>query len=366
MASKKSGLARFFGFAGSSSSDAEGHSTTKITKFKFQELAAATRNFAPELLLGEGPYSGTYKGCLKRGGQVVAVKQFNEERMNDIFGYGYDYQPMFSAVYMHSLLHHPNIVDMIGYCIHGNQIYFVYDFMPLGSLKDYLDVLPPNKKPLDWNTRMKIAAGAAKGLNYLHDKSNPHGNIRPSNILLSEGYEPKLTDFLMFKERVPEVDESNYCRTFRPCTHHAPEFITGFKRTGRSDVYSFGLVLLELITGRMAKINLCLVKWAQRKLVGGEEFTTVADPLLKGQYPEQGLYQALSLTAECLQFSDRRPLIGYVVNVLSNLASEIYDPNAIQINLAGSLAIGNIQKEKLIKQWRHVTVFCSVEVKTQT
>ncbi|XP_026409610.1 serine/threonine-protein kinase PBL27-like [Papaver somniferum] len=292
MANINSGILRI---GGSSNSDAEDF--TAVTKFTFHELAAATGNFAPESLLGEGKYGRTFRGCLKSSGQVVAVRQVNEQSISNV--YRYLDQSMSSTIHLHSLLHHPNIVDMIGYCVDGDQIFFVYNFMPLGSLKDHLHDLPPNKKPLDWNTRMKIAAGAAKGLKYLHKKSDPqviHGNIKPSNILLSEGYQPKLSDFLGFKERIPESDESNHARIFSSqCYRHAPEFYMKFKLTQQSDIYSFGLVLLELISGRMAQIRPSLIEWAKRKLVGDREFTTVADPLLKGHYPEQGLYQALSL-----------------------------------------------------------------------
>ncbi|KAI3921305.1 hypothetical protein MKW92_006470 [Papaver armeniacum] len=241
---------------------------------------------------------------------------------------------------------------MIGCSINDkDQIFFVYDIRPLGSLKDHLH----GKKLLDWNMRMKIAVGAAKGLKCLHEKSDPpvvHGNIKPSNILLCQGNHPKLSDFLGFKERIPEIDESSHQRSFgRHCYRHGPEFHMEFKLTQQSDIYSFGFVLLKLT----AEITPSLIEWAKRKLVRGNEFTMVADPLLKGHYPEQGLYQALFLAAECLQTEDvARPRIGHIVNVLSNLASEIYDPNAIQINRAGALTIGNFEKERLRDQWRHV------------
>ncbi|XP_026396488.1 receptor-like cytoplasmic kinase 185 [Papaver somniferum] len=298
---------------------------------------------------------------------VVAVRQVNEKSVSNI----YRGQSLSSTINLRSLLYHPNIVDMIGYCIDGDQIFFVYNFLPSGSLKDHLHDLPPNKKPLDWNTRIKIAA---KGIKYLHEKSKPpviHGNIKPSNILLCKGYHPKLSDFLGFKERIPESDKSNHARIFSSqCYRHAPEFYMKFKLTQRSDIYSFGLVLLELISGRMAEIRPSLIEWliellvclvivrAKRKLVGGHEFTALADPLLKGRYPEQGLYQALSLAAECLQSKDAsRPRIGDVVNVLSNLASQIYDPKTIQINRAGTLTIGNLDKERLTELWQHVWSF---------
>ncbi|KAI3830467.1 hypothetical protein MKW98_030630 [Papaver atlanticum] len=299
-----------FRFGGSSSNNAEDY--TGITKFKFRKLAAATKNFAPESLLGEGEYGRTFKGCLKRSGHdVVAIRQLDEESIHAI--YECHDQTMLSTIRLRSLLHHPNIVDLIGYNTNDkDQMYFVYEFMPLGSLKRYL-----------------------------------------------HGYQPKLSDFLLFKERIPEHDESSHARLFsRQCQRQSPEFVGECKITQKSDIYSFGLVLLELISGRVAEIKPSLIEWAISKLVYGKEFTTVADPLLNGHYPEQGLYQALSLAAQCLQHKDvARPSIGYVANVLSNLASETYDQNAIQINRAGTLAVGNIEKERLTAQWRHVRFF---------
>ncbi|XP_026440474.1 receptor-like cytoplasmic kinase 185 [Papaver somniferum] len=177
--------------------------------------------------------------------------------------------------------------------------------------------------------------------------------ISNPNILLCEGYHPRLSDFFGFKEHItePKFTKNLSLR----CDRHAPESVGDGKLTKESDIYSFGFVLLELISGRNAEMKLDLIEWAKRKLVGGEEFTAVADPLLEGHYPEQGLYQALYLAAECLQTNGlRRPRIGHVVNVLSNLASEIYDPDAIQINQAGTLTIGNFEKERLRIQWQHV------------
>ncbi|RZC64352.1 hypothetical protein C5167_008039 [Papaver somniferum] len=199
-------LFRFRRFGGSSSNDAEDNTAGAVTKFKYQELEAATNNFAVESLLGEGEHGRTYKGWLKSKyqGWLKSTRQ-----VSDI--YQYSEQSILWTIHWRSLLHHPNIVDLIGYCSHGDQIFFVYDFMLLGSLKDYLHDLPADKKPLDWNTRMKIAAGAAGGIKHLHDESSPciiHGNIKPSNILLCEGYHPRLSDFFGFKEYNPERDES--------------------------------------------------------------------------------------------------------------------------------------------------------------
>ena len=193
-------------------------------------------------------------------------------------------------VLMLSLLHHPNLVNLIGYCADGDQRLLVYEFMPLGSLEDHLHGtllcdkficcylnsilachthsssshvfisadLPPDKKRLDWNARMKIAAGAAKGLEYLHDKANPpviYRDLKCSNILLGEGYHPKLSDFGLAKLG-PVGDKTHVStRVMGTYGYCAPEYAMTGQLTLKSDVYSFGVVLLEIITGRKAIDN---------------------------------------------------------------------------------------------------------------
>ncbi|CAK9171918.1 unnamed protein product, partial [Ilex paraguariensis] len=159
--------------------------------FTFRELAAATNNFSPDSFLGEGGFGSVYKGRLQSTDQVVAVKQLDRDGLQGN-------REFLVEVLMLSLLHHPNLVNLIGYCADGDQRLLVYEFMPFGSLEDHLHDLPPDKEPLDWYTRMNIAAGAAKGLEYLHDKANPpviYRDFKSSNILLDEGYFPKLSDF---------------------------------------------------------------------------------------------------------------------------------------------------------------------------
>ncbi|MBA0850043.1 hypothetical protein Goshw_024501, partial [Gossypium schwendimanii] len=243
---------------------------------------------------------------------------------------------------MLSLLHHPNLVNLIGYCADGDQRLLVYEFMPLGSLEDHLHGkdanLPPDKEPLDWNTRMKIAAGAAKGLEYLHDKASPpviYRDLKSSNILLDEGYHPKLSDFGLAKLG-PVGDKTHVStRVMGTYGYCAPEYAMTGQLTLKSDVYSFGVVFLELITGRKAIDNMLapgeqnLVAWARPLFKDRRKFPKMADPLLQGRYPMRGLYQALAVAAMCLQEqAATRPLIGDVVTALTYLASQTYDPNA--------------------------------------
>ncbi|KAH1140760.1 hypothetical protein AAZX31_10G283200 [Glycine max] len=296
--------------------------------FTFRELAAATKNFMPQSFLGEGGFGRVYKGLLETTGQVVAVKQLDRDGLQGN-------REFLVEVLMLSLLHHPNLVNLIGYCADGDQRLLVYEFMPLGSLEDHLHDLPPDKEPLDWNTRMKIAAGAAKGLEYLHDKANPpviYRDFKSSNILLDEGYHPKLSDFGLAKLG-PVGDKSHVStRVMGTYGYCAPEYAMTGQLTVKSDVYSFGVVFLELITGRKAIDSTRphgeqnLVTWARPLFNDRRKFPKLADPQLQGRYPMRGLYQALAVASMCIQEqAAARPLIGDVVTALSFLANQAYD-----------------------------------------
>ncbi|CAN1794427.1 Serine/threonine-protein kinase PBS1, partial [Linum perenne] len=296
--------------------------------FTFRELAVATKNFRPESFLGEGGFGRVYKGRLESTGQVilsfqvVAVKQLDRNGLQEVL--------------MLSLLHHPNLVSLIGYCADGDQRLLVYEFMPFGSLEDHLHDLPPEKEPLDWNTRMKIAAGAARGLEYLHDKATPpviYRDFKSSNILLHEGFHPRLSDFGLAKLG-PTGDKSHVStRVMGTYGYCAPEYAMTGQLTVKSDVYSFGVVFLELITGRKAIDSSMphgeqnLVTWARPLFNDRRKFSKLADPRLQGRYPMRGLYQALAVASMCIQEqAAARPLIGDVVTALSYLANHAYEP----------------------------------------
>ncbi|KAB2622259.1 serine/threonine-protein kinase PBS1-like [Pyrus ussuriensis x Pyrus communis] len=293
--------------------------------FVFRELAAATRNFRPQCLLGGGGFGRVFKGRLKSTNQVVAIKQLDRDGLQRN-------REFLVEVLMLSLLHHPNLVNLIGYCADGDQRLLVYEYMPLGSLDDHLHDVLPGKRGLDWNTRMNIAAGAAKGLEYLHDKASPpvmHRNLKSSNILLGEGYHPKLSDFGL--ATLGPVGDNTITVTIN-IGYCAPEYGMTGQFTLKSDVYSFGVVLLEIITGRTAIDNTrgageqILVAWARTLFKGRKKLSQMADPTLQGQYPQRGLYQALAVAAMCVQEKpNMRPVIADVVTALTYLASQKYD-----------------------------------------
>ncbi|KAL5743079.1 hypothetical protein ACOSP7_029811 [Xanthoceras sorbifolium] len=306
----------------------------------FHELATATKNFRAECLLGEGGFGRVYKGYLESINQVVAIKQLNR---NGLQGN----REFLVEVLMLSLLHHPHLVNLIGYCADGDQRLLVYEYMPLGSLEDHLDDISPGKKRLDWNTRMKIAAGAARGLEYLHDKANPpviYRDLKCSNILLGEGYHPKLSDFGLAK--LGPVGDNTHVSTRVMGTYGycAPEYAMTGQLTLKSDVYSFGVVLLEIISGRKAIDNSKaageqnLVAWARPLFKDRRTFSHIADPELQGQYPSRGLYQALAVAAMCVhEQPNMRPVIADVVTALNYLASQKYDPDT-QLDESSRLA----------------------------
>ncbi|XP_076891082.1 putative serine/threonine-protein kinase PBL5 [Bidens hawaiensis] len=303
----------------------------KAKTFTYAQLVAATDNFKAAYFLGEGGFGKVYKGKLEDADQIVAIKQLDPNGLQGI-------REFIVEVLTLGLADHPNLVKLIGYCAEGDQRLLVYEYMPLGSLEDHLHGHRAIMKRLDWNTRMKIAAGAARGLEYLHDKMNPpviYRDLKASNILLGEDYHVKLSDFGLAKVG-PSGDKTHVStRVMGTYGYCAPDYAMTGQLTFKSDVYSFGVVLLELITGRKAIDNTRstqeqnLVAWARPLFKDRRKFWQMADPVLEGQYPVRGLYQALAIAAMCVQEQpNMRPLIADVVTALNYLASQIYDPSA--------------------------------------
>ncbi|URE41047.1 serine threonine-protein kinase, partial [Musa troglodytarum] len=320
-----------------------GNANTAAQTFTFRELASATKNFRPEFLLGEGGFGRVYKGCFENSGQTVAIKQLDRN--------GFQGNKEFLAeVSMLSLLHHENLVTLAGYCADGDQRLLVYEYMPMGSLEGHLlgtvlsslsvpafhpppfvSDIPADQKPLSWYTRMRIAHGAARGLEYLHEKANPpviYRGLKSSNILLDEDFNAKLSDsgFARLGPMGNKVHVSamvmgtdGYC---------APEYARTDQLTMKSDVYSFGVVVLELITGRRVidaskpTNQRNLVAWAMPMFRDQKRYPELVDPLLQGVYPAKGLSQAVAVAAMCLQEeASVRPLMADVVKALSFLTT---------------------------------------------
>ncbi|KAE8676421.1 putative serine/threonine-protein kinase RLCKVII [Hibiscus syriacus] len=303
---------------------------TKAHSFTFDQVIAATGNFRLDYFLGEGGFGKVYKGFLEETNQVVAVKQLDQDSLQGT-------REFVAEVSTLSTAEHPNLVKLIGFCAEDKQRLLVYEYIPLGSLENHLHDLEPNQKPLDWNTRMAIAAGAARGLEYLHVKMKPpviYRDLKCSNILLGEGYHSKLSDFGLARVG-PSGDKTHVStRVMGTYGYCAPDYAMTGQLTFKSDIYSFGVVLLELITGRKAfdhsreRGEQNLVSWARPRFKDRRNFSDMADPQLQGQYPMKGLYQAFAVAAMCVQEQPSlRPAISDLVNALNYLASQKYDPD---------------------------------------
>ncbi|XP_014753743.1 probable serine/threonine-protein kinase PBL7 [Brachypodium distachyon] len=297
--------------------------------FTFLQLSDATNSFSPENLLGEGGFGRVYRGYNSETMEVIAVKQLDKDGLQGN-------REFLVEVLMLSLLHHPNLVTLLGYCTECDQKILVYEYMPLGSLQDHLLDLTPKSQPLSWHTRMKIAVDAARGLEYLHEVANPpviYRDLKASNILLDGTFNAKLSDFGLAKLG-PVGDKSHVTtRVMGTYGYCAPEYAMSGKLTKMSDIYCFGVVLLELITGRRAidttkpTREQILVHWAAPLFKDKKKFIKMADPLLDNRFPLKGLYQALAISSMCLQEeASSRPLISDVVTALTFLADPNYDP----------------------------------------
>ncbi|KAI9124024.1 hypothetical protein K1719_005324 [Acacia pycnantha] len=299
-----------------------GTAKNNVRIFTVQELASATDNFNPDRLIGEGGFGSVYKGYLQSIDQAVAVKRLDRNRLQGS-------REFFSEVITLSLVKHPNLVKLIGYCVEGDQKMLVYELMVNGSLESHLLDLE-DKEGLDWETRMKIAEGAARGLEYLHEEADPpiiYRDLKASNILLDENFNAKLSDFGLAKMGPTEEGKDHVSTrvmgTFGYCS---PEYaLTGWVTT-KSDVYSFGVVLMEIITGRRVydtsreEEEQNLIDWAQPLLEDREKFALMADPLLEGKFPVKGLFKALAVAAMCLEEeADTRPLMSDVVTALQHI-----------------------------------------------
>ncbi|XP_022930374.1 probable serine/threonine-protein kinase PBL26 [Cucurbita moschata] len=292
--------------------------------FTFRELATATKNFRQECLLGEGGFGKVFKATLQPSGQVMAVKQLDRNGMQG----NKDFLGEVKAL---SLLKHPNLVKFNGYCADGDQRILVYEYMPGGSLEDCLFDIKEDRKPMDWFARIKIALGVAKGLEYLHDQTDPpiiFRDLKSSNILLDEDFSPKLSDFGLANLSGGGDKSPLPSRVMGTYGYSAPEYTRGGQLTAKSDIYSFGVVMLELITGRKAvdttKPNneQNLVAWAQPFFRDPKRFPDLADPLLGRLFPEKDLNQAVAVAAMCLQEeAEVRPLIADVMIALSFLST---------------------------------------------
>ncbi|XP_004495897.1 proline-rich receptor-like protein kinase PERK3 [Cicer arietinum] len=291
------------------------------TRFiSYEDLREATNNFESASILGEGGFGKVFKGVLNDG-TAVAIKRLTSG------GHQGD-KEFLVEVDMLSRLHHRNLVKLVGYYSNrdSSQNLLCYELVPNGSLETWLHGPLGVNCPLDWDTRMKIALDAARGLAYLHEDSQPcviHRDFKASNILLENNFHAKVADFGLAKQ-APE-GRANYLSTRVMGTfgYVAPEYAMTGHLLVKSDVYSYGVVLLELLTGRKP-VDMSqptgqenLVTWARPILRDKERLEELADPRLGGKYPKEDFLRVCTIAAACVApEANQRPTMGEVVQSL--------------------------------------------------
>ncbi|OAY50548.1 PTI1-like tyrosine-protein kinase 1 isoform X2 [Manihot esculenta] len=284
-------------------------------QFSYEELARATHKFSSGNLIGEGGCSNVYKGSLHRD-KLVAVKVLKQykEAWND-----------FSLeVEIVSSLKHKHITHLLGVCIEDNHLILVYDFLSKGSLEERLK--GHNEKSMTpWKVRFKVAIAVAEALNYLHNGCSPsviHRDVKSSNILLSDDFQPQLSDFGLATwgpKDTAYMSSSDIVGTFG---YIAPEYFMHGRVSDKVDVYSFGIVLLELLTGKKPIISKSvegqesLVMWAMPLLESGK-LEALVDPMLFGEFDTVQMQRMVLAATFCIKQSPRlRPKASQILNLL--------------------------------------------------
>ncbi|CAL0301367.1 unnamed protein product [Lupinus luteus] len=290
-----------------------------VRSFTYEEVSSATHNFNNSAQVGQGGYGKVYKGILQNG-TVVAIKRAQEGSLQGE-------KEFLTEISLLSRLHHRNLVSLIGYCDEEGEQMLVYEFMPNGTLRDHLSA--KSKEPPNFAIRMKIALGSAKGLAYLHTEADPpifHRDVKASNILLDSNFTAKVADFGLSRlAPVPDLEGvvPGHVSTVVKGTpgYLDPEYFLTHKLTDKSDVYSLGVVFLELVTG-MHPIShgKNIVREVNVAYQSGVIFSVIDERI--GSYPSEPVEKFLTLALKCCEDDpESRPRMTEVVRELENIWS---------------------------------------------
>uniref|UniRef100_A0A2N9H3X6 non-specific serine/threonine protein kinase n=1 Tax=Fagus sylvatica TaxID=28930 RepID=A0A2N9H3X6_FAGSY len=294
---------------------------TAVGGFTFDELRKATRGFKE--VIGRGASGTVYKGVLldKR---VAAIKRLNEADQGEA--------EFLAEVNTIGMLNHMYLIEMWGYCVEGKHKLLVYEYMEHGSLAENL-----SSNALDWKKRFQIAVGIAKGLAYLHEECLEwilHSDIKPQNILLDDDYQPRVADFGLSKLLSrSKIDHLSFSRMRGTRGYMAPEWVYNLPITSKVDVYSYGIVLLEIITGmgpngmhtfdsgetREHKRLITLVReYINTGIATSKSWIEdIIDPMMASKYDKAKMELLVKVALQCVaEDKNERPTMNQVVEML--------------------------------------------------
>ncbi|XP_031407370.1 probable leucine-rich repeat receptor-like serine/threonine-protein kinase At3g14840 isoform X2 [Punica granatum] len=285
----------------------------QTSSFTLQEMIAATNNFSDANKIGEGGFGPVYKGILSDG-RAVAVKQLSHKSRQGN-------REFLNEIGMISVLQHPNLVKLYGCCVEGDQLLLVYEYLENNSLAQAL--FEKSVLNLNWQLRHMICVGIARGLAFIHEESSMkivHRDIKASNVLLDKSLNPKISDFGLAK--LSEDDTHISTRIAGTYGYMAPEYAMHGYLTDKADVYSFGIVALEIISGRSNTSHkqkgepLYLVDWAHVLKEKGMQMDLI-DPRLGSDFKKDEVMVMINVALLCTSISPAaRPPMSSVVRML--------------------------------------------------
>ncbi|XLR20809.1 hypothetical protein HN51_067606 [Arachis hypogaea] len=318
--------------------------SSKNRIFRYEELAVATDGFSKANLLGEGGFGYVHKGLLPNG-KEAAIKQLKD-------GSRQGEREFQAEVDIITRVHHRNLVSLLGYCIADHHRLLVYEFVPNNTLEFHLHGQGPT---IDWPTRMRIALGAAKGLTYLHEECYPkiiHRDIKAANILLDFNFQAKVADFGLAKF-CPDMNTHVSTRVMGTLGYVAPEYASSGNLTEKADVFSFGVMLLELITGRRPIIDshhtFMEAMPLLTKVLKENNFEVVADQKLQNQYEPTEMVSMLASAAASIRYEAKlRPKMSQIVRALEGDASQVAEFTSNVLSLDSEAAAYRREMIKII------------------
>ncbi|XP_057982971.1 serine/threonine-protein kinase PCRK1-like isoform X2 [Malania oleifera] len=314
---------------------------SNLRVFSFTELKTTTKNFSHSVMIGEGGFGSVYKGVIKSSSDPsvkvdIAVKRLGKRGLQG-------YKEWVTEVDVLGVVEHPNLVKLLGYCAEdderGVQRLLIYEFMPNGSVADHLSTR--SQTPLPWSMRLRIAQETARGLAYLHEEMDFQiifRDFKSSNILLDEEWNAKLSDFGL--ARLGPSDGLTHVSTAVVGTmgYASPEYVQTGRLTSKNDVWSYGVFLYELITGRRPldksrpKSEQKLLEWIKPYITDGAKFKGILDPRLQGNCPLKSAQKLGSVANRCLNRHPKsRPKMSEVLEMVARVVNASTEGNPQQL-----------------------------------